>query len=183
MRYFFALWPDENLRSVLVPRRLEVARVCGGRPALESSLHITLTYVGEVAATRLADLLDIGGAVTTKAFSYPINVAACFGKAGVAWFAADSTPPPLHELQQQLQSAVLAAGFPSDPRPFRPHLTVARNISRVVEPWSIEEAPWMVDRFRLVCARSTTLGVTYECVREWVLPSISASGKYRSLAA
>jgi RNA 2',3'-cyclic 3'-phosphodiesterase len=169
MRLFFALWPDDDLRSKLAPHRLEVMRVCGGRPMLPATLHMTLIYVGEVEQARLADLFAIGDAVTAPAFTYTIDVAACFGKAGVAWLAADRTPQPLVDLQAELLAGAIAAKFSPDPRPFRPHLTVARGISRAVDPWHVTPVQWQVDRFRLVAAKPEEKGVAYETVREWAL--------------
>lgn len=169
MRLFFAIWPDEDLRSKLAPHRLEVTRVCGGRPMLPLTLHMTLIYVGEVEQIRLADLFAIGDAVRTPPFTYTIDVAACFGKAGVAWLAADRTPQPLIDLQTELKTGVTAAKFPADPRPFRPHMTVARGIARAVEPWHVTEVPWRIDRFRLVAAAPADKDITYETVREWAL--------------
>jgi RNA 2',3'-cyclic 3'-phosphodiesterase len=169
MRFFFALWPDEDLLARLAPHRLEIARVCGGRPTTPVTLHMTLNYVGPVSEPLMDELLAIGEAVTVTPFDYTIDVAACFGRAGVAWLAADRTPQSLIDLQSQISAASSAAKFATDPRPFRPHLTVVRNISRPVEPWHVTPVKWTIDRFSLIGARTDEKGVHYDVVREWAL--------------
>ncbi len=56
MRLFFAIWPEGDVRLTLAARRLEVARLTGGRPTLPVSLHLTMVYVGNVPQKRLLEM-------------------------------------------------------------------------------------------------------------------------------
>jgi 2'-5' RNA ligase len=130
---------------------------------------MTLSYVGLVEPARFKDLVAVGDSIQLPAFAYTIDVAASFGKAAVAWLAADRTPAPLIELQQTLDNKLLEASFPQDQRPFRPHLSITRNITRAVDPWKMQETPWVIDRFCLVAAHAADERVRYETLREWRL--------------
>lgn len=169
MRLFFALWPTDELRSQLAPQRLEVLRHCGGRPSLPLTLHMTLVYVGRVPEPKIAELMTIGDSILQPAFDYQIDVAACFGKANIAWLGTQRVPQALLDLQLALKNAVQAAGFPADPRAFRPHVTVARNIHTFVDPWAVEPVAWRVNQFSLINAITTPKGVRYEPLRDWPL--------------
>jgi RNA 2',3'-cyclic 3'-phosphodiesterase len=169
MRLFFALWPNDVLRSQLAPHRLEVLRHCGGRPSLPLTLHMTLVYVGRVPEPRVEELTAIGDSIHQQAFDYEIDVAACFGKAGVAWLGSQQPPGALMDLRATLQNLVYGAGFPIDQREFRPHVTVARNITTFVEPWLVNPVTWNVNQFSLVAATTMQNGVRYESLRDWPL--------------
>jgi RNA 2',3'-cyclic 3'-phosphodiesterase len=169
MQLFFSLWPSEALRTELTPHRLEVLRHCGGRPSSHETLHMTLAFVGRVPEPRIAELIAIGSGILQPSFDYKIDVAACFGKANVAWLGAQNPPDELMNLQATLQTAVLEAGFPNDPREFRPHVTVARGITQFVEPWLVDPVVWRVNQFSLIKATSTPHGVQYESLRDWSL--------------
>ncbi len=169
MQLFFALWPTETLRSELSTQRLEVLRHCGGRPSLNDTLHMTLTFVGRVPEPRIAELIAIGNGILHPSFDYKIDVAACFGKAGVAWLGTQEAPAELMALQTSLQDAVQNAGFARDPREFRPHVTVARNITQFVEPWLVEPVTWRVNQFSLMQATPHKNSVQYESIRDWSL--------------
>jgi RNA 2',3'-cyclic 3'-phosphodiesterase len=169
MRLFFALWPTDELRSELAAHRLEVLRHCGGRPSLPLTLHMTLVYVGRVPEPRVAELISIGDGILHPAFDYQMDVAACFGKAAIAWLGTQNLPRELMELQAKLQAAALHAGFPIDPREFRPHVTVARNINKFVDPWAVAPVTWHVNRFSLIAATPVHNGVRYESLYDWPL--------------
>jgi RNA 2',3'-cyclic 3'-phosphodiesterase len=169
MRLFFAIWPDDDVRLSLATQRLEIARLTGGRPTMPVTLHLTLVFAGNVPETRVPEIKIVASTVKAKSFDYVIDTAGCFSGPRVAWLASDATPNALYELQSSLQRAVADADFEVDQRTFRPHITVARDISSVFEPHAIEPTVWRVNQFCLVQAVQNGNTIRYETLDRWML--------------
>jgi 2'-5' RNA ligase len=98
-------------------------------------LHLTMSFLGEVVAERIADLKEKLGAVHVPAFFLPVQGLGSFssrGKPSVVWAGVGRGHPHLFALHKHLQDAVLKAGLEPDLRPFHPHITVgrARDLSK-----------------------------------------------------
>ncbi len=174
MRLFFALWPDDDIRLQLASQRLEIARLTGGRPTLPVTLHMTLVFMDNVPEERLAELQMLAIRVQTPAFDYRLDTAGCFGGPAVAWIASDATPRALFKLQSALQRAVAEAGFEVDQRTFRPHITVARQVTHNFESYPITPVVWPIRHFCLVKPIKSAAGIYYEIVDQWpLIPLVS----------
>jgi len=169
MRLFFSLWPDDETRLALAAHRLDVARLTGGRPTLPVTLHLTLVFAGNVPQQRVLEMQMAASRVRAAPFEYRIDTAGCFAGPRVAWLASDLPPQGLFDLQQALFHAVRDADFEVDPRTFRPHLTVARHITSMVEPFPIKPCVWKVDTFALVQVEQTGSALKYEVINQWPL--------------
>jgi RNA 2',3'-cyclic 3'-phosphodiesterase len=169
MRLFFALWPDDDVRLQLASQRLEVARLTGGRPTVPVTLHLTLVFAGNVPESRIPEIKMVASRVRAKSFDYVIDTAGCFGGPRVAWLASDNTPRALFDLQERLQSAIAGADFEVDGRTFRPHITVARDITNVFEPYFVPTVAWRIDQFCLVQAMQDGNAVRYDILDRWML--------------
>jgi len=169
MRLFFSLWPDDGTRLALAAHRLDIARVTGGRPTLPVTMHLTLVFARDVPPHRMLEMQMVGRRVQAAPFEYRIDTAGCFGGPQVAWLACDSPPQGLFDLQQALFNAMRAADFDIDPRTFRPHITVARHITSVVEPLPVKPYVWKVDTFALVQVEQSGNSVKYDKVEQWPL--------------
>ena len=156
MRLFFALWPDDNVRLALASQRLQIAQITGGRPTMPVTLHITMVYAGDISPARVPEIKMLQSRIRVPAFDFRIDVAGCFEAARVAWLASDTPPDGLFKLQQGLQTAMQGAGFEVDRRKFRPHITVARDVTTIFEPHPIAPLMWRVDNFCLVGAQAIT---------------------------
>ena len=94
------------------------------------SLHVTLRFLGDVPVARLGELV---AAVAKELASVP-PFAFAFGPVmGLPTLrrprvlALEVTPAePLAQAAAAVERGVVAAGFPAEERPFRPHLTLAR---------------------------------------------------------
>jgi RNA 2',3'-cyclic 3'-phosphodiesterase len=171
MRLFFALWPDDNVRLALASQRLEIARTTGGRPTMPVTLHLTMVYAGNVSPSRVTEIKMLASQIRVPAFDFRIDVAGCFEGARVAWLASDTPPEGMHKLQKALQTAMLEAGFDVDRRKFRPHITVARDVTTIFEPHPIAPLIWRIDNFCLVEAQQSGNSVRYEMLDRWMLQS------------
>lgn len=96
-----------------------------------SSIHLTLKFLGEVNASRTA---QIGGALEAACRSArPLDLclqgAGCFPgpeRPRVIWVGVGGAVADLGRLQRSLDDALAGLGFPAEARRFTPHLTLAR---------------------------------------------------------
>lgn len=104
------------------------ARAGWSRP---ESLHVTLKFVGEVEAARVEALSRAACAAVEEfePFELSIEEAGTFpprGAARVLWLGVKDASGGLARLQRRLEDKCAAAGFPREPKQFKPHLTLAR---------------------------------------------------------
>jgi len=149
-RLFFALWPDDSARAALAPLAKRVAGEGGGRPVPAPNLHLTLAFLGEVAPDRVEAAKSAASGIRGERFELVLDRVGAFRRAGVGWAGPAQAPRALLDLQSALDSALRAAGFKLEDRPFAPHLTLARKLGRPVAAASIEPVAWLVGRFALV---------------------------------
>ncbi len=94
-------------------------------------LHCTLRFLGRLdneAVGRAHTALD-AVAARTEPFSLTLGGLGAFpdwrGPA-VLWLGCGEAQAPIGDLQQEMARALAEQGFGADPRPFRPHCTLAR---------------------------------------------------------
>jgi 2'-5' RNA ligase len=169
MRLFFSLWPDEAVRRALALRARAVAVKTGGRESRAITLHLTLAFLGEVADSRLNELLAIGRTLRGTAFDLQIDYAHRFQRAKVAWLGATQPPAALLDLQSHLRESLTACQFTLEPGPFRPHVTVARKIEQPIEHFPVSPVVWPVKSFCLVRSHLDEEKPRYELLESWPL--------------
>ena len=117
----------ERLQALIEQLRGEIPAV---RWTRSESLHVTVRFLGYAdppALVRLqGPLAEIaargapGDAALRGLGLFPPR-----GSPRVLWLGLE-VPPGMGALQQECERAAIAAGFPPEPRPFRPHLTLGR---------------------------------------------------------
>ena len=182
-RLFFALWPDEAQRAALVEATGETVRGCGGRPVPESSLHVTLAFLGSVPGPRLADLSDLAQrtAATFPGDALPLGIALqgfeYWAKPQVLAVLERGAPADLaptsgaSQLACALTTTAVAAGFSPDLKPFHAHVTVARKVARAPQLRDMPEVRWRFDSFALLESRTLPEGPVYSVVGSYLLGS------------
>lgn len=167
-RLFFALWPDDAVRA-----RLDAARralTVPGRPVPARNLHLTLVFLGDVAAAPV-EALDIRAATAGIApFALTLDRFGSFPRARVAWLAPSTPPPVLLRLADAIATACRAAGLTPDTRPYQPHLTIARSTDAVADA-AIAPQAWPVSDFCLVESARDADGSAYTVRARWPLIS------------
>ena len=97
------------------------------------TLHVTLRFLGDTPPDRVP---DVAGAVRVAvgarmAFEVGLGGAGAFPPGGhkirALWLGIVAGAADLAAIVADLEPALVRAGYPEDPRPFRPHLTVART--------------------------------------------------------
>jgi 2'-5' RNA ligase len=139
-RLFVALAPDAATRARLAGAAGALRAALGPaardlRFAGPASLHLTLRFLGEVGEGRLAAV----GRAVRRAASGATPLALEVRGAGAlpdprrpraVYLGVEGDLAGLGALAAGLEAALAAAGFPPEPRPWHPHLTVARPRGR-----------------------------------------------------
>ena len=131
-RLFLALWPGAATRRALCAERDRWTWPEHARPTADEDLHLTLHFLGPVAADRLAALLP-ALQVNARRFSLQPGALAMWGE-HVAVLEPATVPPGLLRLHGRLAGVLRAQGLPVEARAFRPHVTLARTRQRIGPP-------------------------------------------------
>lgn len=136
-RTFLALELSDEVRAAL---RSELARLRRALPALHwvdaQSLHVTLAFLGELEDERLAAATNAAAAVAPALHPFQLEIMGrgTFGQPWaprVVWAGIGGETERLTALHAALTAALAVYGFARDPRPFAPHLTLARIKDRL----------------------------------------------------
>ena len=182
-RLFFALWPDAPARGALVRLAHEIAHHGHGKAPREDNLHITLAFLGAVAAARLGALERIGREAAAGVAPFVLSLERVGGTGfGIAWLSPDGVPPALAALHAALTAGLAREGFPTERRMFRPHVTLARHCARAAHHGAVEPVRWTVERLALVESMLAPGGSRYREVAGWAL-GMDGAAPYRETSS
>ena len=167
MRLFFALWPDPPATAALAAAAAELAALAGGKAVPVAKIHLTLAFLGDVGDDRLEAVRSAASRLRCQAFDVALDQAGSFRGARVAWIGSLKPARGLVELHAALAGELAACGFPAEERPYTPHATVARKITRQVERRAIPPIEWRARELSLV--RSELGKGSYVAVATWDL--------------
>ena len=132
------------------------------------TLHLTLAFIGGVPRLRIPELLDVGAAVTPRAFELSLDVLGEWMRKHIVWAGPGDVPAALLALASELHERLVAAGFGLEERPFVPHVTLLRNAACATQRSSLEQAvKWRADGFVLVESKLLASGARYEVLGRW----------------
>ena len=149
-RLFLALWPPSGAAARLAAEAEAMAQSHGGRPMPAEKIHLTLAFLGEVPAERVAAVLDAMRAAPFAPFMVRLDRLGAFRRAKVGWAGSSRPSPRLLALQAELEAQLRARDFSLESRPFAPHVTLVRKIERPVAAGAIEPVAWRADALTLV---------------------------------
>ncbi|MGH8218299.1 MAG: 2'-5' RNA ligase family protein [Steroidobacteraceae bacterium] len=190
-RLFFALWPDQTMREALFAAidGAAVGAVREGRPVPLANLHVTLAFLGSVPEAALASLIELArevavarsgegrgvGAATrvsersSAAIAMRLDRIEHWRRAEILCAAASRMPAGAEELSDALKSTLVAAGFRPDLKPFRAHVTLARQVRRAPANPGMQAVTWSFGEFALIESRTLPEGSSYSTVASWAL--------------
>jgi RNA 2',3'-cyclic 3'-phosphodiesterase len=164
VRLFTALWPDAATRAAIAACQHEWAWPQQAAPVRAERLHITLHFLGDVAAQRLPELVR-ELRVPFEAFTLDLVHAEVWPNA-VAVLEPATVPPALAQLHGTLGKTVAQLRLPVDARPYRPHVTLARRAQGAAPPAQRPAIRWPApDGYVLV--RSLPGGAGYEVLERY----------------
>jgi 2'-5' RNA ligase len=175
LRLFFALWPDDTTRDALNRTGKWLHQNWGGRRMRADTLHITLAFLGETPVDRLEALVACADSVQADAYELLLDQAGYWRHKRIGWLGAGETPAQHFELVEALNAALQAAGFPVDPRPHVPHVTLLRKSPGGEIP-ECRSVSWPIGEFVLVKSVTESDGAHYEVMRRWLLGGGPESG-------
>ena len=161
-RLFFALWPDDVIRAGIVARREKLGRA-SRRQVPDHNLHLTLLFLGDQPADRVDAIKASSGQIEAETCKLILNHLDWFPSARVAWLGGEA-PAELDALATALKSAMAPLGLIFDVRPFRPHITLFRQVRQRPHFPEIEPLEWPVTEFALV---ESIPGQPYQVLRKW----------------
>jgi 2'-5' RNA ligase len=164
-RVFFALWPSDTLRHDIEHATRHAARHSGGRIIHARNFHITLAFLGEVVESRIPELTQCARDIAAEPFDLVLQTITWWERQELLCLEPIAGIEALQEWVGRLQVALRAQGFAVERRPFRAHLTLAREVRRdhVLKP--IKELRWQVKQMELVESRLHERGSEYTVLR------------------
>ncbi len=125
MRLFVGLDIPADLRRQL---GAVCSGVSGARWVAPENFHITLRFIGEVDRHQAADLDGALADIEAPAFDLALSGVGKFASRGrlrAVWAGTEPSGALMH-LHEKVERATVRAGFRSEQRKFKPHVTLAR---------------------------------------------------------
>jgi RNA 2',3'-cyclic 3'-phosphodiesterase len=190
MREALAAATDDALRAV---------RAVHGLPVPIANLHVTLAFLGSVPEASLARVVDLAQKLSRGEGAERLGETARLGgpgrseaaaradqssseaivmrldsiehwrRAEILCAAASEMPAGAEALSGALKSALAAADFHPDLKPFRAHITLARHVRRAPPGLGMPLVTWSFSEFALIESRTLPEGSSYSIVDSWAL--------------
>jgi len=175
IRSFIAIHLDEAVRKAVeseVERLKPLARSVSWVPA--QNLHLTLKFLGELQPEALETVKEglIEGVPEAEPFTLAFHGLGAFpglARPRVIWVGVARGGRECQALQAHVDAALARRGFPKEARPYTPHLTIARKVSRRPRPLAFEPIRWQINEFCLVQSKPGDTGSEYQVLSRWPL--------------
>lgn len=167
-RLFFALWPSDALRAQLAASCREIVEHGHGRRIPPQNFHITLAFLGSVAAAQVPAVIDSAAEIDGAPLQLSIERLEVWRSAGILCLTT-APAPSLTDLVGRLRIKLLARQVEPDQQEFRPHVTLARDWRDSTVEGSVGPFGWRADDFVLIESAATREGSSYRIVGRWPL--------------
>jgi 2'-5' RNA ligase len=148
LRAFVAVEIPKDVLAALETVQSDLRRRLRARWVRPGSMHLTLKFLGDIPAGRVASVADAVQAAAGGHSGFRLSVCGLgafpsIRRPRVIWAGFSGPAGPLVELQRSLEERLTALGFPKEQRPFRGHLTIGRfsepvdagRMAEVVNPY------------------------------------------------
>jgi len=170
-RLFLALWPTPAERAALLDATSAAVAASGGHAVPAPNLHVTLAFLGAVSEARIAELAALAGEAAAAA-AIPLLRFTCLEhwlRPRILAACTDAGPAAAAQLAADLKRATAAAGFLPDLKPFRAHVTVARQVQVPGSALQLRPVTWQCATLALADSRSSAAGPLYSVLDSWLL--------------
>jgi 2'-5' RNA ligase len=150
-----------------------------------NGIHLTLKFIGETDSARVEAIHAAMrvGCRDHQPFDLCANGIGAFPNSSqprVVWVGLAGDLEALARLQTNIETAIVPLGYPSEDRPFSPHLTLGRvkrasggEVRRLGEKLAHETVgqigAWYVDRIALMCSDLKPTGAVYTQLAQIVM--------------
>ena len=152
---------------------------------MPESTHITLKFLGEITPDTLAKVKQASARAVqaSRPFELCAEQVGCFPnvkRPRVVWIGLNGELQPLHMLRDQVEAEIAPLGFPTEERPFSPHLTLGRIktedrqaqglVGQGVEQMQVGQvASWMNTHLSIMESTLTPAGAEYRALATYSL--------------
>lgn len=182
LRCFFGL--AFRKADVLAPLQQQLSEAAAAEDRLRLSpsdnLHVTLTFLGALPANRLDEAKALGSMVCSKHGAMELSCRGTGSFKNSLWVGIDQNDALL-ALAEDFKQAGILLGVAADPKPYQPHITVARfapagraRLQAVVEKFQNQH--WL--DFRAEKAYLYLSETRQEGARYSILKSFSLGGEH-----
>jgi RNA 2',3'-cyclic 3'-phosphodiesterase len=135
MRLFAAVELSDDARAAIAAEQQRIATALGEvarslRFVRAGHMHLTLAFIGEIAEVRAGSIVEVMSADIAQApFQLVFGGVGVFPPGGaprVLWLGVAQGLQEVIELGALVARRLVSVGVAVEPRPFRPHLTLAR---------------------------------------------------------
>jgi RNA 2',3'-cyclic 3'-phosphodiesterase len=165
-RYFFAVWPDDDVRAQLSQWSDAIRTGPPARRVPDSNLHITLVFLGNLESAPLEAVRTAAAQTPWHGATLTLDRVGHWNRSRVIWVGSGSGSEALTALAEVLRGRLRRLGFLVEERPFVPHVTLYRNAGRRPR-WRRKTIYWQIDDFCLVRSTLSSAGARYEVVDRW----------------
>ncbi len=126
MRLFYAVFPPLEVQKALAEAQKRLDPFRGWKKTPLHQLHLTLLFLGEVPEEAVKDLVELGHRLAQAVPPFPARIR------GTGYFPNEGSPRVWFAKAEGEGFALLAEGLRAkagnpDPKPFAPHITLARK--------------------------------------------------------
>ena len=147
-RLFFGLALNDEARAAAA-EAARLLRFGSGRPSDADNYHLTLVFLGMTPREAVPELSALAGRVMGEPFRLTLSGRlGTFRDGSVVWAGVEECAA-LYELRRRLSRALAEAGFPDGGEPYRPHITLGRNMKGLGPLPGAARASFPVERVTL----------------------------------
>jgi len=145
MRLFVALHFSSEIKTILLAAIDDLRRQSAGNFTRPENLHLTLAFIGE--SDRVAEAKAALSAVTAVPFELTVSGTGRFGD--IYWAGVDKNPA-LSALADSVRNELQKRSIVFDPKPFKAHITLAREVQSKEIRLNIPPTSMTVSRISLM---------------------------------
>ncbi len=169
-RLFLALWPTDEFRAQIEASTVAISRASGGRLIPPRNYHVTLLFLGDVPAARVAAVQEACARLAgSPAFELNFDSVEAWGRKLLCLVSSMPPPAAATDLAARLRSSLGGDVQRQDEHEFRPHITLARDLPRGQQTRNVEILRQKVTDFVLAESVRDASGSQYSVLTRWPL--------------